>query len=82
MCLMRVTVTLEPEVIHGIRQIQQRRPDASFDQIVNEILRKGLEAEEKFTLIPLFNDAVPKPGLNFDCIQQLLSQVEGDDRKW
>jgi hypothetical protein len=82
---MRTTLTLDDEVIVGIRKLQRKRPDASFKQIVNDVIRKGLEAEvgekrPKFTVRTF--DAIPKAGLNFDNVQALLSEVEGDDRKW
>ncbi len=82
---MRTTLTLDDEVMLGIRRTQKKRPDASFKQIVNDLIKKGLAAEDvvkrpKFKIRTF--DAIPKPGLNFDNIQSLLSQVEGDDRKW
>ncbi len=82
---MRTTLTLDDEVAIGIKRIQKKRPDASFKTIVNDIMRKGLVAEGEVKLIPFkirTRKAVPRPGLNFDNIQALLSQVEGDDRKW
>lgn len=81
----RTTLTLDDEVMLGIRRMQKKRPDASFKQIVNDLMKKGLAAEgaakrPKFKIRTF--DAIPKPGLNFDNIEELLSQVEGDDRKW
>lgn len=82
---MRTTLTLDDEVVIGIKREQKKRPDASFKQIVNDLIKKGLTVETtkkrpKFKVRTF--DAIPKPGLNFDNIQALLSQVEGDDRKW
>jgi len=82
---MRTTLTLDDEVVVGIRNLQKKRPDASFKQIVNDVIKKGLEAEtgEKRPRFKIRTfDAIPKPGLNFDNVQALLSQIEGDDRKW
>ncbi len=82
---MRTTLTLDDEVIVGIRQVQKKRPDASFKEIVNQLMKKGLAAEGEGRKVPFkirTGKAVPRPGLNFDNIQALLSQVEGDDRKW
>ena len=84
---MRTTLTLEDEVILGIKRIQNRRPGASFKQVVNQLLRKGLLAEgearpaTKRFKVRTF-DAVPRAGLNFDNAQELLSIIEGDARKW
>lgn len=82
---MRTTITLDDDVVLGIKRVQKRKPDASFKQIVNQLMKKGLAAEGEVVKVPFkirTLDAVPKPGLNFDNIQALLSQVEGDDRKW
>lgn len=83
---MRTTLTLDDEVVMGIKRIRKKRPDASFKEIVNQLMKKGLAAEGESVKVPFkiraLSDAVPKPGLNFDNIQALLSQVEGDDRKW
>jgi len=82
---MRTTLTLDDDVVLGIKRIQKKRPDASFKTIVNDLMKKGLavEGETRRTRFKVRSGkAVPKPGLNFDNIQALLSQVEGDDRKW
>lgn len=83
---MRTTLTLDDEVVLGIRNLQRKRPDTSFKRIVNDVIKKGLEVEmptkSREFKIRTFPNARPKPGLNFDNIEALLSQVEGDDRKW
>ncbi|MEJ7622445.1 MAG: hypothetical protein WKF34_00480 [Pyrinomonadaceae bacterium] len=82
---MRTTLTLEDEVVVGLRRIQRKRPDASFKQIVNQVMKRGLiaggeVASKPFKIRPLKN-AGPKPGLNFDKIWDLISEVEGDFHK-
>ncbi|CAN5519753.1 MAG: hypothetical protein ACR2M8_03955 [Pyrinomonadaceae bacterium] len=82
---MRTTLTLDDEVVIGIKRIQKKRPGTSFKQIVNQVMKKGLAAEGEVVKAPfkiVTFDAIPKPGLNFDNVQALLSQVEGDSRKW
>lgn len=82
---MRTTLTLDDEVMIGINRARKKQPDASFKQIVNSLIKKGLAADGEPARVPFkvrSGKAVPKPGLNFDNIQALLSQVEGDDRKW
>ncbi|MEZ5424522.1 MAG: hypothetical protein R2682_15685 [Pyrinomonadaceae bacterium] len=82
---MRTTLTLDDEVVLGINSVRRRRPEASFKQIVNDLIKKGLEVDGERKRVPFkvrSKKAVPKPGVNFDNIQALLSQVEGDDRKW
>ncbi|MBL8180113.1 MAG: hypothetical protein JNL64_00710 [Blastocatellia bacterium] len=78
---MRTTLTLDDEVILGIKRLQKKRPDASFKQVVNSVMKKGLAAEGEtinvpFKIRPLKNSK-PKPGLNFDNVWKLLSEVEG-----
>ena len=82
---MRTTLTLDEDVMVGIRSLQKKRPNDSFKRIVNDVIKKGLAAEGEVIKVPFkirTGKAVPRPGLNFDNIQALLSQVEGDDRKW
>jgi len=82
---MRTTLTLDDEVVIGIKRVQRKRPGTSFKEIVNQLMKKGLAAEGEVLKVPFkiqTFDAIPKPGLNFDNVQTLLSQVEGEDRKW
>lgn len=82
---MRTTLTLDDEVMVGVRSLQKKRPNDSFKQIMNDVIKKGLAAEGEIVKVPFkvrTGKAVPKPGFNFDNIQALLSQLEGDDRKW
>jgi len=85
MSIMRTTLTLDDEVTLGIKRIQKKRPDASFKQIVNQLMKKGLAAEGEIVKVPFkiepMKNAKPKPGLNFDNVWALLSEVEGDSYK-
>lgn len=78
---MRTTLTLDDEVMIGIKNLQKKRPDASFKQIVNDVIKKGLAAEGEIKRVPFkirtIKGVVPKPGLNFDNVWKLLSEVEG-----
>ncbi len=82
---MRTTLTLDDEVIVGIKRIQNKRPEASFKQIVNQLMKKGLAAEGEIVNMPFkirpMKNAEPKPGLNFDNVWALISEVEGDFHK-
>ncbi|MGD9588554.1 MAG: hypothetical protein AB7Q37_04260 [Pyrinomonadaceae bacterium] len=79
---MRTTLTLEDEIANGLKRIQRRHPEKSFKQIVNEVMRKGLAANGDVVRVPFkvrpMKNAKPKPGLNFDNVWKLLSEVEGD----
>ncbi len=83
---MRTTITLDDEVVLAIKRIQKKRPDATFKDVVNSLMKKGLAAEGEIRQVPFKirtdSEAKPIPGLNFDNVQALLSQIEGDDRKW
>ena len=82
---MRTTLTLDDEVVLGIKRIQKKRPDESFKQIVNSVMKKGLAAEGEITNVPFkiktLKNSNPKPGLNFDNVWKLLSEVEGPGYK-
>lgn len=82
---MRTTLTLDDEVVIGIKRIQKKRPDATFKQIVNQLMKKGLAAEGEVVRVPFKitpgHDAKPKPGLNYDKISSLISIAEGDFHK-
>lgn len=81
---MRTTLTLDRDVADKAKAIvrQSGRP---FKQIINEALRCGLEqlqapAKRKRYRAPVYSMAV-RDGLNLDNIQELLSQIEGEDSR-
>ena len=82
---MRTTLTLEDEVVSGIRRMQKRYPDRSFKEIVNDTIKKGLVANGEAPLTPFkiktLKNSNPRPGLNFENINTLIYQVEGDFHK-
>ena len=76
---MRTTITLEMDVEAKIKQ-EMRRTGQSFKETVNSLVRRGAKAvaeqkDEPFQFIT--KDMGERPGLNFDCISDLLEQVEG-----
>ncbi len=82
---MRTTLTLDDDVVIGLKRIQKKQPGVPFKRIVNQLMKKGLASEGEivnvsFKVRPNY-DAVPKPGLNFDCISELISLAEGDFHK-
>ncbi len=82
---MRTTLTLDDEVVLGIKRIKKKQPDATFKQIVNSLMKKGLAAEGQIAKVPFkirpLKNAKPRRGLNFDNVWKLLSEVEGDFHK-
>ncbi len=81
---MRTTLTLDDEVIVGLRRMQERNPQKTFKEIVNGVMKQGLAANGERTKVPfkvMPGEAKPKPGLNYDSISSLISIAEGDDHK-
>lgn len=82
---MRTTLTLDDEIAVGLKRIQKRHPEKSFKDIVNDVMKTGLAANGEIIQVPFkirhLSDAKPKPGLNFDNINALISLVEGDFHK-
>lgn len=77
---MRTTITLDEDVVAKIKAKMQKT-GASFKHVVNEMLRTGLLVTEKAAKQKPFKvNARPlglRPGLNYDCMSELLEQVEG-----
>ena len=78
---MRTTLTLDNDVAMRL-EAAQRRTGLSFKEIVNLMLRLGLEAQETKgqDIEPFVVAARPlglKPGLNYANTGELLEQLEG-----
>ena len=83
---MRTTLTIDDDIAFGIKRIQQTDPARSFKEIVNDVLRKGLDskatsgkAKNDFKIEPL--NLGLREDLNFDNIEELLDQLEGPFRR-
>jgi hypothetical protein len=83
---MRTTLTIDDDVAFGLKKMQEKDPAKSFKEIVNDILRRGLntkassaKAKNNFTIEPL--NLGLREDLNFDNIEELLDQLEGPFRK-
>lgn len=78
----RTTVTLDADVAERLRA-EMHRTGRSFKDVVNGVLRAGLDAS--VTITPFVVDARPmglRPGLSYDDIEGLLDAAEGSDRRW
>ncbi len=81
---MRTTITLEDDVLGRAKKLAAKlnRP---FRYVINETLRMGLNAAETPAKRQVYRTTPRKmgvkPGRNLDRIQELLSQVEGEDRR-
>ena len=81
---MRTTLTLDDDVTFGLRRVQDAEPDRSFKEIVNDILRSGLNGsrplkKKRFKVTPMSLGL--REGLNIDNIEELLDIVEGPLRR-
>lgn len=50
---MRLTIILDDDVVEGLQKALETEPEKSFEEIVNEFLRVGLEEIEKDKLTVL-----------------------------
>lgn len=81
---MRTTLTIDDDVVFGLKKIQESEPSKSFKQIVNEALRRGLNGSSAKQRKPFKVKAFSlglREGLSLDNIEELLDQVEGPNRK-
>lgn len=79
---MRTTITLDDDLLDRARE-SARKLQKPFRAIVNEALRAGLErigdvsGRRPYRTVP--HDMGLREGLSLDNVQELLSQLEGDD---
>ena len=81
---MRTTLTLDEDVAQRTKElaVKLKKP---FKVVLNEALRKGLDQVEKpqkhrdYRTVP--HELGLREGLSIDNIQDLLSQVEGENRR-
>ncbi len=74
---MRTTITLDEDVAAKLKA-QVRKTGASFKEVVNETLRKGLFSRQ-VAVEPFEVEAKPlglRPGLNYDSFASLLEEIE------
>jgi predicted transcriptional regulator len=81
---MRTTLTLDEDVAQRTKNLAAKLKKP-FKVVLNEALRKGLDQAEKFQksrdyrTIP--HEMGLREGLSIDNIQELLAQVEGENRR-
>ena len=77
---MRTTLTLDDDVAAKLKRLTRQR-GKPFRQVVNDVLREGLTAASPVPSTPFKMQARSlgrvRPGLNFDCVWQLLEEIEG-----
>jgi len=81
---MRTTLTLDDDVAAKLAA-EARRSGRPFKEVVNALLRTGLNAKRQAAAAPPFavktRPLDPVPGVSFDNIEALLDQLEGPVRR-
>jgi hypothetical protein len=75
----RTTLTLDDDVAAKLRA-EARKSGESFKQIVNRVLRTGLNVRARAAATPPFNvkaRALGSAGFNYDRVWELIEQAEG-----
>lgn len=81
---LRTTLTLDEDVAAKLKA-EVRRTGHSFKQVVNELLRRGMNSPapdvpaKPFPI--LARDLGLKPGYSYDNVWELIEQIEGPDYK-
>ena len=74
----RTTVTLDEDVFSRMKE-ESRKQGKAFKEVLNNTLRRGLlrpdRPAEPFALRTF--QMGERPGLNYDCMGEMLEQVEG-----
>jgi hypothetical protein len=81
---MRTTLTIEDDVLDKAKEVAKKLHQP-FRRVINEALRSGLEKIEEPLKSRPYRTQPHKmglmPGRNLDNIQELISQIEGEDHR-
>jgi hypothetical protein len=82
---MRTTITLDEDVEKKLDAEVRRRRGATFKDVVNELLRIGLQTKQELKATERFKVKARSmgvmPGLNYDNIADLVEHLEGASHK-
>lgn len=82
--MMRTTLTLDEDVAAKLKE-RSRRTGQSFKQVVNDVLRIGLNVRRRRAVRTRFQvrarDLGLRPGIRLDNIGELLEQLEGPQHR-
>lgn len=76
---MRTTLTLDDDVAAKLRA-EARKSGEPFKQIVNRVLRTGLNVRAQAASLPPYRikaRSLGSPGFNYDKVWQLIEEAEG-----
>ena len=81
---MRTTLTLDDDIAAKLRA-EVRQSGEPFKEVVNRVLRIGLNTRKEAKTLPPFKvktrDMGLRPGLDLDNVEELLDKVEGPFRR-
>lgn len=79
---MRTTLTLDKDVAAELKSAV-RRSGRSFKAVVNDLLRRALNAREppvkRQRFVVHARDLGLRPGLSYDHVEELLERLDGPD---
>ncbi len=76
---MRTTLTLDDDVAAKLRA-EVRKSGEPFKQVVNRVLRTGLNVRVKAAALPPYRikaRSLGSPGFNYDKVWELIEEAEG-----
>ena len=77
---MRTTLTLDDDIAAKLKA-EARKSGEPFKQIVNRVLRTGLNARTQAASVPPYKIKARaldlRPGFNYDKVWELIEQIEG-----
>jgi hypothetical protein len=81
---MRTTLTLDDDVAAKV-QAEARRAGEPFKQVVNRLLRVGLQSQARLKALPPFTlkprNMELRPGVNLDDVWGLIELMDESDRR-
>jgi len=82
---MRTTLTIEDDVAFSLKRAQELEPEKGFKQIVNDALRRGLDAvlpkaEKKMFKVKAMNLGL-RADIDWNNIEEALDILEGPNRR-
>lgn len=78
---MRITLTLDDDLVEAIDKELRRRPTSTYKEVINELIRTDIYAPRAMKRAPKFNVRARwmglHSGINYDDIGGLLENIEG-----
>lgn len=82
---LKTTITLDEDIASAIETEMRLRPDAKREEIITELIKIGIKANQKSKSVSQFKVRARsmgiRPELNYDKVGILLDEVEGITHK-